>query len=181
MIRRTWKLSLCVLLFVAACIVSVKGQTVPSAPTANTMVPAYDLTKEVKIQGTIQKIDGFGTNGPIGTHILLETSNGVLDAHLGFGAASSPKYLGIAIGQNVTVTGMMETVGDTSILMARILTTPNHVFVLRNEHGIPVRTVPRGSLPAKDLTSLGFANMNAEAHMGSECVPADATNPLEGV
>jgi hypothetical protein len=118
----------------------------------NTMLPVYDVTKEVKIAGTIQKIDGFGTSGPIGTHILLETSAGVVDAHLGFGAASSPKYLGIAPGQNVTVTGMMETIGTTNVLMARILTTPRQIFVLRNEHGVPVRAVPRGSMPSKSFS-----------------------------
>ena len=145
------------------------------------MVPAYDLTKEVKVQGTIQKIDGFGTSGPVGTHILLETPNGLLDAHLGFGAASGPKYMGIALGQNVTVTGMMQTVGATNVLMARILTTPNHIFVLRNEHGIPVRAVPRGSLPAKSSTSLGFANVNAGVRLSSECVTANVANRFGGV
>lgn len=171
------------LLFMAAWVVSTAAQTVASspAPARNTMVPAYDLTKEVKIQGTIQKIDGFGTSGPIGTHILLETSSGMLDAHLGFGAASSPKNLGIALGQNVTVTGMMETVGTTNVLIARILMTPNRIFVLRNEHGIPVRAVPRGSTPAKSSSSLGFANISADAWHRSSFAATNAASRLGGV
>lgn len=162
--RRSQKSQVSAALFIAAAALAGAGpmnaQVDASPQTSsktNTMVPAYDLTKEVKIQGTIQKIDGFGTSGPIGTHILLQTPSGTVDAHLGFGAASSPKYLGIAAGQSVTVTGMMETVGSTQVLMARILTTANHIFVLRNEHGIPVRAVPRGAMPPKSSVSPGFA------------------------
>jgi hypothetical protein len=125
--------------------VPTKAQTSSSRVKTNTMVPVYDLTKEVKVQGTIEKIDSFGRSGPIGTHILIQTASGVVDAHLGFGAAASRRYLGISVGQNVTVIGMMQAVGDTSVLMARILTTPSHIFVLRNEHGIPIRGTPRGS------------------------------------
>ena len=111
----------------------------------NTMVPSYDVTKEVKVQGTIQKIDNTGGNGVTGTQILIQTANGVVDAHLGFGAAAKPSSLGIAEGQTVTVVGMMQTMGSNNVLLARILTTANHIFVLRNEHGIPVRAIPRSA------------------------------------
>jgi hypothetical protein len=126
------------------------------------MVPVYDVTKEVKVQGTIQKIDDFGASGPIGTHIMVQTAQGVVDAHLGFGAASKPEYLGIAEGQSVTLTGMMQTFGDTNVLMARILTTSNHIFVLRNEHGIPVRALPRGSSRAKSLFGSALSGAGAD-------------------
>jgi hypothetical protein len=149
---RKWKLFVAALpavLTASTLVALAKAQT--SDAKTNAMMPVYDVTKEVKVQGTIQKIDGFGTNGPIGTHVLIQTATGVVDAHLGFGAASQPKYLGIAPGQSVTVTGMMETMGTTNVLMARILATTNHIFVLRNEHGIPVRAVPRGSMPSRSL------------------------------
>lgn len=151
---RSWRLFIPVLALAFITAAPAKAQTAASSTgdaRTNTMLPVYDVAKEVKIQGTIQKIDNFGTNGPAGTHILMQTAQGVVDAHLGFGAASKPQYLGIAQGQSVTVTGMMEDVGGTNVLMARILTTPNHIFVLRNEHGIPVRGIPRGSLPARTL------------------------------
>lgn len=120
-----------------------------AAPTAdvrtNTMMPSYDVTKEVKIQGTIQKIDNSGTNGVAGTQIMVQTASGVVDAQLGVGPASKPAYLGISQGQSVTVVGMMQSVGTNNVLLARILTTANHIFVLRNERGIPVRAIPHGS------------------------------------
>ncbi|HTU32465.1 MAG TPA: hypothetical protein VMF66_01530 [Candidatus Acidoferrum sp.] len=137
------------------------AQTAPSRQTTNTMVPAYDLSKEVKVQGTIEKINGFGNNGPIGTHILVQTASGVVDAHLGFGSAVSSKNLGISIGQNVTVVGMMETVGSSSVLMARILTTPSRVIVLRNEHGIPIRSTTHRKAQAGTSYSANFGPANS--------------------
>jgi hypothetical protein len=130
----------------ASAVIHAQTAVTPAADVrTNTMVPAYDLTKEIKIQGTIQKIDTTGSNGLAGTQILIQTATGVVDAHLGFGAASNPTALGISEGQSVTIVGMMQTVGSNTVLLARILTTPNHIFVLRNEHGIPVRLIPHSS------------------------------------
>jgi hypothetical protein len=46
-------------------------------------------------------------------------------------------------GQSVTVVGMMENFGGNNVLVVRLLQTPTRIFVLRNEHGIPIRAVPR--------------------------------------
>ncbi len=162
---RSGKLFIIFLMLAFIAVAPAKAQTAAGSAgdvRTNTMVPVYDVTKEVKVQGTIQKIDGFGTSGPIGTHIMVQTAQGVVDAHLGFGAASKPEYLGIAEGQSVTLTGMMQTFGDTNVLMARILTTSNHIFVLRNEHGIPVRALPRGSSRAKSLFGSALSGAGAD-------------------
>lgn len=122
------------------------AQTASSQAKTSGLVPVYNLAKEIKIRGMIQKIDGFGASGPVGTHIFIQTGSGLVDAHLGFGVAASRRYLGISVGESVTVIGMMESVGNKSVLIARILTTSNHIFVLRNENGIPIRAVPHRSV-----------------------------------
>lgn len=144
------------------------AQTAPSRSTRNTMVPAYDMSKEVKVQGVIEKINGFGNDGPIGTHILIQTPSGVVDAHLGFGSAASSKNLGISVGQNVTVVGMMEAVGNGSVLMARILTTPSRVIVLRNEHGIPVRGTTHRNAQPGTWYSANFGNSESSTNSAAE-------------
>lgn len=163
---RSWRVLIIALVLAVVAAAPAKAQeadssTAPSA-RANTMVPTYDVTKEVKIEGTIQKIDASGTAGPIGTHILIQTAQGVVDAHLGFGSAAKPARLGISQGQSVTVTGMMQNFGGANVLMARILTTPNHIFVLRNEHGIPVRGVPRGSMTSRPSFGSGFTGGSSQ-------------------
>ena len=119
-----------------------------SASSSTALVPAYNLSKEVKIQGTIQKIDVASPTGPMGTHVLIQTAQGVVDAHLGYGPAAKPAYLGITEGLNITVVGMMENFEGSEILITRLLQTPTRIFILRNEHGIPIRAVPRGASPA---------------------------------
>jgi len=106
----------------------------------------YDLNKEIKIQGTIEKISTISSNGLIGTHLLVTTAEGVIDVHLGASMAVSAKSLGLSAGESVNLTGMMATINGNSVLLARILTTSTRVYVLRNELGVPIRSLmPRGA------------------------------------
>ncbi|MGH9747916.1 MAG: hypothetical protein ACRD59_17615 [Candidatus Acidiferrales bacterium] len=123
---------------------SANAQT---AVTSNSLSsPAYDLNKEIKIQGTIEKIQSSANGGPAGAHLLVSTAQGMIDVHLGASAAVSAKNLGLTTGENIDVTGMMATMGGNSVMLARILTTSNHIYMLRNEHGAPVRSLmPRAA------------------------------------
>jgi hypothetical protein len=108
--------------------------------------PAYDLNKEIKIDGTIDKIATNSGGGPIGTHLLVISAQGVVDVHLGASAAVTAKNLGLTVGESIHVTGMMASMGGNPVLLARILTTSNHIYMLRNEHGAPIRSLmPRGA------------------------------------
>ncbi len=118
-----------------------------SAATESGMAsPVYDLNKEIKVDGTIDKIETNSSAGPIGTHLLVISAQGVVDVHLGASAAVTAKNLGLTVGESIHVTGMMANVGGNSVLLARILTTSNHIYMLRNEHGAPIRSLmPRGA------------------------------------
>jgi hypothetical protein len=115
----------------------------------NAVLQEYDVTKEVKIQGTIQKIESDGTTGLPRAHFLVKTATGVVDADLGSSIVIGTKCAGIAPGDRVTVTGIMQGSGHKNLLIARILTTANYIFLLRNERGVPARGIPRRSPPAK--------------------------------
>jgi hypothetical protein len=115
---------------------SANGQT--AASSAQLSSPIYDLNKEIKFQGTIDKIQSSTSGGPMGTHLLVLTRQGMVDVHLGASAAVSAKNLGLSVGESIDVTGMMAT--------ARILTTSNHIYMLRNERGVPIRSLtPRAA------------------------------------
>jgi hypothetical protein len=118
-----------------------------SAATSSAMTsPLYDVNKEIKIDGTIDKIETNSSDGPIGTHLLVISAQGVVDVHLGASMAVTAKNLGLSVGESIHVTGMMANVGGNSVLLARILTTSNHIYMLRNEHGAPIRSLmPRGA------------------------------------
>jgi hypothetical protein len=152
-------LSMLILAIGFLCAVPVEAQEAPppaapgSNPTETTvLMAAYDSRNEIQLQGAIRRIETAGEDGPIGTHILIRTATGVVDAHLGYGRAASPTYLGLATGESVTVIGMIERAEGKDILLTRILGTSKHVFILRSQHGIPVRGTARtSSAPSKAL------------------------------
>jgi hypothetical protein len=66
------------------------------------------------------------------------------------------KTLDISNGETVEITGMMAKESGESVLLARILTTTDRIFILRSEQGIPIRgIVPRGDLTAAKATMKG--------------------------
>ena len=137
-------------LILSGCLAAILSPFITNAQTATSSSamasPAYDLNKEIKIDGTIDKIETNTSGGPIGTHLLVISAQGVIDVHLGASAAVSAKNLGLSVGQSIHVTGMVASFGGNSVLLARILTTSNHIYMLRNEHGAPVRSLmPRGA------------------------------------
>lgn len=147
----------------AACLLGVllaRAQS-PSLPTAaasgpSEASPIYDLAKEINIRGTIQKIETVSGPGVLGTHLQLQTAQGIVNAHLGTGAVASSKTLGLVTGQNVSIMGMMADVDGAPILLARVLTTSNHIFILRNERGLPARAImPRGSSSSANVQKGG--------------------------
>lgn len=127
-----------------------------ASATAQQAVP-YDISKETRVQGTIQSIDSSGAHLPIGTHIMVQTAEGVVDAHLGPLNKASLDALNLANGESVTLTGMDEALPGGSVFLVRILTTSSRVVILRNEHGFPVRSLlPRGSFHSASMEKEGL-------------------------
>ncbi|HXZ13956.1 MAG TPA: hypothetical protein VEG64_16345 [Candidatus Sulfotelmatobacter sp.] len=127
----------------SGCAISISMD--PSVPA-----PAYDISEEIRVQGAVSGIEAVDAGGVIGVHIQLQAPSGPVDVHLGLGPAISKDALGLELGQAVSVIGVMAKVGGNPILLARILRTPGRIFILRNEHGLPVRSlIPRGSSPSE--------------------------------
>jgi hypothetical protein len=136
------------LVFGLAVVLMPLGVKAQSAIPSNNQLssPVYDLNKEVKIQGTIEKIESSPIGGLLGSHVLVSSGGGTIDVHLGASAAVSAKNLGLSAGENIEITGMMATMSGNSVLLARILSTSSHIYMLRNERGVPVRSLmPRGA------------------------------------
>ena len=127
---------LCCALSVVLLAPSARAQSAGSAQ--DQIAPVYDAAKEVKIQGTIQQIQTVKT-GVAGTHIIVETQNGAVDAHLGASPAVDAKRLGLSVGQSVEITGMMAMMGGSNVFLARTLVVDSRTITLRSEHGIPIR------------------------------------------
>jgi hypothetical protein len=164
MIRNLVLRSLAALSLALGFLAALPANAQSSAPAATAVAgpaalgPVYDMTKEITVQGNILKIEAAASGSTLlGTHVQIQTPQGVVDTHLGSGALAASQALGIYPGLSITVTGMMATINGNSVLLARVLTTPNHVFILRNEHGIPARSLlPRGNSSSANATKGGL-------------------------
>jgi hypothetical protein len=126
-----------------------------ASATVQQAVP-YDTSKETRISGTIQSIDSSGAHLPLGTHIVVQTADGVVDAHLGPLNKASLDALNLTVGESVTLTGMDEALPGGNVFIVRLLTTSSRIVILRNEHGYPVRSLlPRGSFTSAAMAKGG--------------------------
>jgi len=100
---------------------------------------SYDISNEVSITGTVSAVLIKPAAGMIGgSHILISTPSGMVDVSLGrFGLTGKGALSGSA-GEKIDVTGVMRTVKDQQVFMARTVQVGGESFTIRNEHGVEV-------------------------------------------
>ncbi len=97
----------------------------------------YDIADEVTITGTVSSVLANAAPGMMaGSHLLLVTSFGPVDASLGrFGLIGNDRLTALA-GRQVEATGVIRTGKDKSVLLVRTVSADGEVFIIRNEHGV---------------------------------------------
>jgi hypothetical protein len=109
------------------------------AQTAPKPRPYYDITREVTLRGTVSSVVTRPSRGMvIGSHLLLTTPSGEVDASLGKWGLAGKGALSVTAGQQVEVTGVMKTLLDREVFVARTVRVGGRVYTMRNEHGVPV-------------------------------------------
>ncbi len=99
--------------------------------------PYYDITKEITLTGTVSSVFKRATAGMIpGSHLLLTTDSGGVDASLGRWGLEGTGALSVAAGEQVEVTGVMKTLRDKEVFVARTVKMGGRVYTMRNAHGI---------------------------------------------
>jgi hypothetical protein len=102
-------------------------------------VPYYDATKEVTLTATVSSVLTRPSVGMImGSHLLLATASGEVDASLGKWGLQGKGALSVAAGEQVEVTGVMKTLMDKQVFVVRAVKVGGQVYTMRNEHGIQV-------------------------------------------
>jgi hypothetical protein len=114
------------------------------AQPAHESHPFYDIRKEVTLKGTVSSVVDKPTEGMIlGSHLMLETASGKLDASLGKWGLVGKGALSVTPGQQVEVTGVTKTIRDREVFIVRVVKTDGRVYTVRNEHGEPQLAQPR--------------------------------------
>lgn len=122
---------------------------------------AYNIANDVVLQGTVLKYTENSATPPIGTHVLLQTSSGNVDVHLGDARLLHLTKLSITPGCNIRFVGQMNTEGSKQIFLARLVQVGSQVLAVRNEHGFLIsRGAARGNKPL-------LANVPADQQKGA--------------
>jgi hypothetical protein len=97
----------------------------------------YEVSKEVTISGAISGVVTKNTPGMLmGAHLLLTTTRGEVDASLGRWAMQGKDALTVTVGQQVELTGMVQTIKGKEVFITRTVKAGAKVYMLRNEHGV---------------------------------------------
>lgn len=106
--------------------------------------PFYDVAREVTIQGTVSSVLIRPKAGMIfGSHLLLQTASGELDASLGRWALQGKTQIPAAAGQPIELTGVMKTLMKRQVLIVRTVKLAGQVYTVRNPHGVEMSPLAR--------------------------------------
>jgi hypothetical protein len=110
-------------------------QKVPSAASHGS-VPSYDLARESALQGTVIEYTAVSSTAPLGAHVLLQTSAGTVDAHLGSSKLLEANHISLSAGDNVRVVGENVTFKGNTIFVGRTLQKGSQTVTLRSKNGM---------------------------------------------
>jgi hypothetical protein len=123
------------------------GQQPAAAPAPRT--GEYDVRRESEVVGTVVAYATNSKTAPFGARITVQTSSGVIEAHLGDPRLLAANHFSIETGDTLRIVGETLTTGNTSLFVARIVQKGTQALAVRTVRGLPVPYVaPRNTQTA---------------------------------
>jgi len=124
------------LVAVVALVVSIASQ---NTRPPSLVVPKYDLTTEVRIQGVVVDTNDHECpiSGGLGSHLVLQTEDGTVEIHLAPTKFVAQYQLIIVRGDKIEVLGSRVTFDGKDALLAREIVHGQETFVFRDANGKP--------------------------------------------
>jgi hypothetical protein len=111
---------------------------------------SYDAGREVTLVGTVVKYEASSSAPPMGAHLLVQTSSGQVDVHLGNARVLQASHLELKAGDNVRIVGESLALGDGTLFAARIVQKGTQAVAVRNAKGFLLRPSSTLSQTQKD-------------------------------
>jgi len=126
-----------------ACALLASGQQ-PATTRASTPIDlsAYSVSRETTLTGTVASFTPVAQTIPLGPHLTLQTSNGVIDVHLGDARLLIANHFSIHVGDSLRIIGEPLSYGEGTQFVARILQKGAQVLAVRSPRGIPLSYMP---------------------------------------
>ena len=139
------------------CLAAAPGLVLAQRPNAKSVATppgGYNLGDDSSLQGRILSYTEDSKTPPLGTHVLLETSSGNVDVHLGDARVLHQAKLSLKPGMSVRFLGQTETVGQSTVFLARLVQVGPQVVRVRSNRGLPVSPgLVRGKAAGKNAAS----------------------------
>lgn len=104
---------------------------------------AYDVSREVSLQGTVVSFVENSSTAPFGPHVVIQTTSGQADVHLGDARLLKANHLTLSAGDSVRVIGENVPDGTGSQFFARIIQKGTQTLAVRSIRGFPLRPASR--------------------------------------
>lgn len=125
-------LSAFAMLFLISSVRPVQAQTPLRVARAR-----YEVADEVTLSATVSSVVPRATAGMMaGSHLLLTTPNGIVDASLGRFGLHGAGAVSVTAGEQIEATGVMRTVRGRSVFLVRSVKANGRTYSVRNEHGV---------------------------------------------
>ncbi len=109
---------------------------------------AYDPTRETRLQGTVLSYTEDSALPPIGAHVTVQTSSGIVEVHLGPASYLRANHFSLSAGDSVEFVGASVRVNNGDVFLARLAQKGDQSIVLRSLRGSLQATAAARTLPA---------------------------------
>jgi hypothetical protein len=99
---------------------------------------AYDVSRETVVEGKVLQYTAASSVVPLGPHVTVQTSSGVVDVHLGSARLLEANNFSLASGDSVRIVGENVAYGKGSQFLARVIQKGTQVLAVRSARGLPL-------------------------------------------
>jgi hypothetical protein len=141
--RHRWKGSGGVILAAALMLsASASAQQIPQT-VSHRGGSSYDVVRESVLEGKVAQYSAASKTAPIGAHISLQTSSGLIDVHAGNAKLIEASHLSLQPGDSVSITGENVPFGSGTVFVARLIQKGTQSVAVRSKNGMPLLPTAR--------------------------------------
>jgi hypothetical protein len=108
---------------------------------------SYDPSREVSVEGVVVSFSENASAPPLGAHVSVQTSSGIMDVHLGGARLLQANHFTLATGDTVRIVGENVSFGERTQFFARIIQKGDQSVALRSARGFPLRPMATSAKP----------------------------------
>jgi hypothetical protein len=124
----------------------VAQEKAQALPQGSNPYNSYDAARENVLQGTVVAYTTSSATPPLGAHVTLQTSSGVMDVHIGNGKLLAANHMTLQQGDAVRITGETVAFGDSTIFAAHLIQKGSQTVAVRSMHGSPLIRLSQGAV-----------------------------------